>query len=211
MILIKKNINSPMDDLIDIKKADGNKLFVIENFMDDVNCQDILECVNNIDKNKQPSYSINDSYIFDKRQNVAKITSCNLSAKFQDALTRFPEIQTYENGDGIWNFVKVSNVMVSRKYRDGGKLPPHFDNYDLENDNIDLEEVDIMCLTFVLYLNDDYNDGEFFYRDAGELKNIKTNNKGMLIIFPGSNILHGCRKVVGNKLILTTKLIYQKT
>lgn len=91
---------------------------------------------------------------------------------------------------------EINNRFTYVKYDNGGCVPVHCDEYS--------EKV---THTALIYLNDDYGDGETYIVE--DMCKKKINKKiGKIIIFKGNEIVHGCYPVIGTKNILLFGLIY---
>ena len=86
------------------------------------------------------------------------------------------------------------------KYYDDGYIAEHKDLY--KNNSI--------LLTLIIYLNDNYQQGEtYFYNPKTKCCLPIIVKKGKGIIFPGGEITHGCYKVKGIKKILIASLLFE--
>ena len=78
-------------------------------------------------------------------------------------------------------------------------IAKHTDAYSEEN----------VKYTIIIYLNDDYGNGETFVIE-NDTEIAISKKIGKALIFEGSKIIHGSREVIGNKNILIGKLILVK-
>ena len=82
------------------------------------------------------------------------------------------------------------------RYENGGHITRHTDSYSEKN----------VKYTIIMYLNDDYVDGETFIIQNETKTNIE-KKIGKAFIFEGSNIVHGSNTVIGTKNILIGKIV----
>jgi hypothetical protein len=87
-------------------------------------------------------------------------------------------------------------------YYDGGSVPTHVDSYgEIFAENY--------YLSGLIYLNDDYKDGETYIFQNND-KIIIDKRKGDIVLFKGDKMLHGCNIVNGRKHIIIFVLQYVK-
>ena len=159
------------------------KLFTeIENFLEKEKCTELIK-------------------IFEKKNEKSLD---NFSNQFR---IRFIDIIIQEMIQKIYN-EKIKLILNSDfyindsfsyvRYNNDGLVENHYDKY-LNNKG---------QFSILIYLNDEYDDGETYIYDENETKKITIPKKtGKCIIFDGSKLLHGCNRVKGIKNILIGSLI----
>ena len=87
--------------------------------------------------------------------------------------------------------VLLNDAFTYVKYDDGGSMPKHTDGY----------KDGYATHTIIVYLNDDYTDGEIYVKE-GDVETKIVPKIGKAIIFKSNEILNGCYVVRGIKKIL---------
>lgn len=117
-------------------------------------------------------------------------TSNQFRIKFNDS-----EIQNMVQNAKYCKDYNVCQTFSYVRYENGGYIQTHTDSYNESN----------VLYTLIMYLNDDYENGETYFMDNHKKITIqKKTGKGFL--FVGSQMHHGCHKVDGVKRILIAKL-----
>lgn len=154
--------------------------FELDRFLPQDQCDDIIKRCE--EKNATPL-----SETFLQKQFRIKFHDTDIQSLLQKKLE--------ENDDPFINTYNISSHFTYVRYDNGGYVPDHNDSYDEKN---------IRC-SFLIYLNDNYENGETYMWINGKQETIsKKTGKG--IIFEGSKVLHGCYSVNGMKHILIGKL-----
>ena len=120
---------------------------------------------------------------------------------------KFIDIIIQEMIQKIYN-IKIKSIINSDfyindtfsyvRYNNDGLVLNHYDKY-LHNS---------AQFTILIYLNDEYDDGETYIYNENQTKKTTIHKKiGKCIIFDGSKLLHGCNRVKGIKNILIGSLI----
>jgi hypothetical protein len=92
----------------------------------------------------------------------------------------------------------INNTFSYVRYNNDGLVLSHHDKY--VNNNAQF--------TILIYLNDEYDEGETYIYNENQTKKTTIPKKiGKCIIFDGSKLLHGCNQVKGIKNILIGSLI----
>lgn len=135
-----------------------------------------------------------------KCENNKDVRVCNNSfekqyrVKFTDLYLQRIITELFENKEELsGSFVLDSFLYV--KYENGGSIPTHKDAYNCSATH-----------TFIIYLNDDYENGETYIVDDDNITHYVNKKIGKIIIFEGKNKFHGCKKVIGVKKILVGKV-----
>jgi hypothetical protein len=159
------------------------KLFTeIENFLEKEKCDELIK-------------------IFEKKNEKSLD---NFSNQFR---IRFIDIIIQEMIQKIYNekikLILNSDFYINEtfsyvRYNNDGLVKNHYDKY-LNNK---------ARFSILIYLNDEYDDGETYIYNENHTKIITIPKKtGKCIIFDGSKLLHGCNRVKGIKNILIGSLI----
>jgi len=160
-------------------------LFEIYDFLQPNECSEIIGICEN--KNEKPFESIHCI-----KQHRVKFYDETIHALIQNAI------------DQKFNSTSDSEYILSQnfsyvRYENGGYIAKHVDAYSEQN----------VKYTIIIYLNDNYENGEtFVVKNDAEMDIDKKIGKA--VIFEGSKILHGSREVIGNKNVLLGKLILIK-
>jgi hypothetical protein len=116
----------------------------------------------------------------------ARFKDCGLEEKFFEKL----RTQYQKCVELIFNREVRPNTSHAQKWYKGGFASPHSDNSDFDGNPTAFE---INKYVGILYLNDDYEGGELYFRDHGI--DIKPN-KYSYYVFPGGvENIHGVREI----------------
>ena len=159
------------------------KLFTeIENFLDKEKCDELIKIC---EKKNEKSL---DNFINQFRIKFIDIIIQEMIQKIYNE-----KIKLILNSDFY-----INETFSYVRYNNDGLVENHYDKY-LNNK---------ARFSILIYLNDEYDDGETYIYNENETKKITIPKKtGKCIIFDGSKLLHGCNRVKGIKNILIGSLI----
>lgn len=159
--------------------VNGLTVYEIDNIIPSDKCDDIIYIVENANLKNNACQTMRNQY------------RVKFSVTMLDGY-----INKIVNGLELPINLNVSKQFSYVRYEHGGLIHTHIDSYDEKN----------VLYTLLIYLNDDYDNGETYLQDNDKTITIK-KKKGKAVIFEGSMIPHGCREVKGTKRILLSKLI----
>jgi len=161
----------------------NSKLFTeIENFLEKEICDELIKICEK--KNEKSIYNISNQF----RIKFIDIIIQEMIQKIYNE-----KIKLILNSDFY-----INDSFSYVRYNNDGLIISHYDKY-LHNS---------AQFSILIYLNDEYDDGETYIYNENQTKIITIPKKtGKCIIFDGSKLLHGCNRVKGIKNILIGSLI----
>ena len=166
---------------------DNYRLYEIDNLFRPDECNNFIDIIEN--KRMEP---INNK-IF---KNQYRITFSDSWINQEITERLIPHNLTYSKK----KFRVLNDKIHYVKYYNGSYMQKHRDMYAKNN----------ILSTLIIYLNDNYNQGETYLYNPKMKTSLSICAKtGKGFVFPGSDILHGCRKVVGIKKVLIVGLIFE--
>ena len=167
------------------KVNDSLSLFEIYDFLQPEKCSEIIAiCENKNEKPFESKHCIKQHRVKFYDESIHMLIQNVIDQKFNSTSD---------------NEFSVSQIFSYVRYENGGYIAKHTDAYSEEN----------VKYTIIIYLNDDYGNGETFVIE-NDTEIAISKKIGKALIFEGSKIIHGSREVIGNKNILIGKLILVK-
>lgn len=119
-----------------------------------------------------------------QNQHRIRFVDPNIQAQIQNAIDEHNQISA-----------TVHDSFSYVRYENNGYVPLHIDAY-----------TDISVThSIIIYLNDDYEEGQTYIRHNGNTERIRPKT-GKLLVFRGGELLHGSDRVKGVKRVLLGKL-----
>ena len=173
-----------------------NDLYIIENFLDEDEIKTCLEYVDTQSLSGEKNTFNNQTDFFN-----AKLRNQELSQKFYQKLENINQV---DPSDGNWRPIKSCGYIFMAKYYPGTNFSLHLDTGScfLYNER--------SYQTLLIYLNDDYTDGEtVFFNQNFEKKVTVTPKKGTAILFKidlwhqGNQVTNGYKSWIGTEIVWT--------
>ena len=174
---------------------ENSPIIEINDFISTSTCEMILHLCDNSDvsEEKIPMHFVGSkiSFATNATQNAFKKLYKQTRLKFSDTNIHSVIENAISHHNSQQMTILLNNTFTYVKYDDGGWMPKHNDSY---KDNSATH-------TIIIYLNDDYTNGEIFIKE-NDVETKIVPKIGKAIIFKSDEIPNGCHVVTGTKKIL---------